>query len=334
MSRRPSPREAEDAERAVRSLMRREGNRYCADCGTVPNARLLPLCTFVCAMCSGIHRDAGRRVKHVDSRMLTMDDVDRVDARGGNSGARQKWMARWNAREFPEPPPGDVERAREFIWLKYEGSWAARPPTSSGGRGGGRGERDDFRRPPIVDDFGRRGPPPGREQELDRYPGGRDPRDRDPYGPPPPRRGDGYGDDPYSRERGGGYGEPERPRRHRKSSSTKDRKKGKKKGKSSKRADSDSSESSRSSSVSGSDSDASSSGSDSDEARRRRRRAKKAGADKSRSKSSKDKKKKKKASESSRNGGRRPRLREPPTTSWAGDCRVWGDGASAALAEA
>eukprot|EP00170_Pyropia_yezoensis_P005639 contig_22896_g5655 len=303
MSRRPSAREAEDAERHVRALMRREGNRYCADCGDrSPLHVCLPLGTFVCTMCSGIHRDAGRRVKHVESGLLTMDDVDRLEARGGNSAARQKWMARWNARDFPEPPPGDVERAREFIWLKYEGSWAARPP--SGSRGGLGGGRDEYRRGPIGDDYGRRGPPPGRERELDRYGGGRDPRDRDPYGPPA-RRGGGYGEDPYDRERGGGggFGDRERSRRSRKG--TKDRKKGKKKGKSSKRGDSDSSDSSDSSSVSGSDSDSSASDSDSDEARRRRRRAKKSGTDKGRSKSSKDKKKKKKK-ETSRNGSGAP----------------------------
>jgi len=54
---------------------------------------------------------------------------------GGNAIARQTWMARWSPSDFPEPDPGDPERLRQFIRLKYiDKKWVAggssgTPPT-------------------------------------------------------------------------------------------------------------------------------------------------------------------------------------------------------------
>eukprot|EP01118_Nematostelium_gracile_P006346 TRINITY_DN2041_c0_g1_i1.p1 TRINITY_DN2041_c0_g1~~TRINITY_DN2041_c0_g1_i1.p1 ORF type:complete len:455 (-),score=162.34 TRINITY_DN2041_c0_g1_i1:78-1442(-) len=51
---------------------------------------------------------------------------------GGNAVAREKWMARWSASDFPEPDPGDPERLRQFIRTKYiDKKWVGNGSSSS-----------------------------------------------------------------------------------------------------------------------------------------------------------------------------------------------------------
>lgn len=137
MTSRYAARDADDAERAVRQIQESsDGNRVCADC-SAPNPEYLNLTigTFVCEPCADVHRSSSnRRIKDMLGRDLTGDDVRRMrDV--GNETANRKFLARWSPREFPEPNPADKEMLREFIWLKYEGSWkriAAAPAAAPG----------------------------------------------------------------------------------------------------------------------------------------------------------------------------------------------------------
>lgn len=125
MSTRYPSRGGDDPTRAIRHVQDSdEGNRHCADCG-VPNPDFMNLTigTFVCATCADVHRSTtNRRIKDIFSRDITEEDVRRMrDV--GNEVANRKFLARWNPHEFPAPNPTDKEGLREFIWLKYEGSW-------------------------------------------------------------------------------------------------------------------------------------------------------------------------------------------------------------------
>lgn len=61
---------------------------------------------------------------------LTLDDARRMDA-VGNDMANRKFLATWNPREVPEPDRRDKEALREFLWLKYDGSFKRQKPATS-----------------------------------------------------------------------------------------------------------------------------------------------------------------------------------------------------------
>ena len=68
-----------------------------------------------------------------------MADVRRME-KVGNEIANRKFLATWDPREYPEPAVGDREALREFIWLKYEGSWTRKMERERlGGSAEGRG---------------------------------------------------------------------------------------------------------------------------------------------------------------------------------------------------
>jgi Putative GTPase activating protein for Arf len=139
MASRYASRDADEAEKSMRHVQgQSEGNAWCADCSTPrPEYLNLTIGTFICENCAAIHRtSSNRRVKDMYARDLTPDDVRRM-REVGNDVANRKWLGRWNPREFPEPAPGDKEHLREFIWLKYEGSWKrGNAPHPSRGPGG------------------------------------------------------------------------------------------------------------------------------------------------------------------------------------------------------
>lgn len=164
-------REAQDAEQTVRDVQSRlEGNNYCADCGHPrPEYINLTIGTFLCQLCSDIHRSmSNRRIKDMYAGDLTMDDARRMEA-VGNDVANRKFLATWNAREMPEPDRRDKESLREFLWLKYEGSFkkqpfSAPPPSREPARDYRPDDRyyDDR----VQDDRARDRAPYGRERDL------------------------------------------------------------------------------------------------------------------------------------------------------------------------
>jgi len=101
-------------------------NKRCADCTAKgPVYANTTFNTFVCTACSGIHREFNHRVKSISMASFKPDEVKGL-LEGGNAVARQHWMARWSASDFPEPDPGDPERLRQFIRLKYiDKKWIA-----------------------------------------------------------------------------------------------------------------------------------------------------------------------------------------------------------------
>eukprot|EP01119_Soliformovum_irregulare_P011819 TRINITY_DN299_c0_g1_i1.p1 TRINITY_DN299_c0_g1~~TRINITY_DN299_c0_g1_i1.p1 ORF type:complete len:468 (-),score=143.26 TRINITY_DN299_c0_g1_i1:106-1509(-) len=101
-------------------------NRRCADCTAKgPVYVNTTFNTFVCTTCSGLHREFNHRVKSISMAVFKPDEMAGLQ-NGGNEVARQIYLARWTPNEFPEPDPGDPERIRHFIRLKYiDKRWVA-----------------------------------------------------------------------------------------------------------------------------------------------------------------------------------------------------------------
>ncbi|KAL9127484.1 MAG: hypothetical protein Q9175_007724 [Cornicularia normoerica] len=123
MSRRAPPNAA--AERAaqnqqtIKTLLKLEGNKGCADCKRNKHPRWASwnLGVFVCIRCSGIHRGMGThisRVKSVDLDAWTDEQLQSV-LRWGNSRANKYWEAKLAAGHVPSD--GKIEN---FIRTKYE----------------------------------------------------------------------------------------------------------------------------------------------------------------------------------------------------------------------
>ncbi|CAK7267618.1 ARF GAP with effector function(s) [Sporothrix epigloea] len=123
MSRRPAPNPA--AERAaqnlqtIKSLLKLEPNKVCADCKRNKHPRWASwnLGVFVCIRCSGIHRGMGThisRVKSVDLDSWTDEQLQSILS-WGNGRANKYWEAKLAQGHVPSE-----SKIENFIRTKYE----------------------------------------------------------------------------------------------------------------------------------------------------------------------------------------------------------------------
>lgn len=110
---------------ALRDVQQRlDGNLHCADCSFPrPEYINLTIGTFICDKCAEVHRStSNRRIKDMYGDDITEQDVRRMET-VGNDVANRKFLAIWDPKEFPEPNRRDKEAMREFLWLKYDGTF-------------------------------------------------------------------------------------------------------------------------------------------------------------------------------------------------------------------
>jgi hypothetical protein len=79
-------------------------NKKCFDCAGRGRTQyvVMPLWTFVCTGCSGVHREFSHRVLSITLHSFTKEQIDQLDA-GGNKAAQARWLATWDPRDFPTP---------------------------------------------------------------------------------------------------------------------------------------------------------------------------------------------------------------------------------------
>ncbi|PRP87985.1 hypothetical protein PROFUN_02722 [Planoprotostelium fungivorum] len=115
----------------LKELRNQPENRRCMDClamGQYPQYVVLDYGTWVCAACSGIHREFNHKIKSPSMSTFKDDEVQKLTFQG-NGPARDVWRARWSAKEFAEPEAGATQRIREFIRLTYvDKKWYSAPP--------------------------------------------------------------------------------------------------------------------------------------------------------------------------------------------------------------
>ncbi|KAJ5387721.1 Arf GTPase activating protein [Penicillium cosmopolitanum] len=119
MSRRATPGQAAQNQQTIKSLLKLEPNKVCADCKRNKHPRWASwnLGIFVCIRCSGIHRGMGThisRVKSVDLDAWTDEQVQSV-LKWGNGRANKYW----EAKLAPGHVPSDA-KIENFIRTKYE----------------------------------------------------------------------------------------------------------------------------------------------------------------------------------------------------------------------
>ncbi|CAK8534189.1 unnamed protein product [Lathyrus sativus] len=106
-------------ELAIRALLRLEPNRRCINCNSLgPQYVCTNFWTFVCANCSGIHREFTHRVKSVSMAKFTSQEVTALQE-GGNQRARKVYFKEWDAQHHSFPDSDNVNRLRDFIKHVY-----------------------------------------------------------------------------------------------------------------------------------------------------------------------------------------------------------------------
>ncbi|CAJ1448628.1 unnamed protein product [Effrenium voratum] len=82
--------------------------------------------TFVCTTCGGLHREFSHKVKGISVSKWTLEEVEDIE-RGGNAKAAEKFLARWDHRDFPEPDSADQQKAGGNQ-MRLPDSWGVHPP--------------------------------------------------------------------------------------------------------------------------------------------------------------------------------------------------------------
>ncbi|KAJ5125881.1 hypothetical protein N7526_008058 [Penicillium atrosanguineum] len=119
MSRRATPGQAAQNQQTIKSLLKLETNKICADCKRNKHPRWASwnLGIFICIRCSGIHRGMGThisRVKSVDLDAWTDEQLQSV-VKWGNARANRYW----EAKLAPGHVPSEA-KIENFIRTKYD----------------------------------------------------------------------------------------------------------------------------------------------------------------------------------------------------------------------
>ncbi|KAJ5081667.1 Arf GTPase activating protein [Penicillium alfredii] len=119
MSRRATPGQAAQNQQTIKSLLKLEPNKICADCKRNKHPRWASwnLGIFICIRCSGIHRGMGThisRVKSVDLDAWTDEQLQSV-LKWGNARANKYWEAKLAAGHIPSEA-----KIENFIRTKYD----------------------------------------------------------------------------------------------------------------------------------------------------------------------------------------------------------------------
>ncbi|KAK9715866.1 hypothetical protein RND81_06G195100 [Saponaria officinalis] len=132
-----SKREEERNEKIIRGLMKLPPNRRCINCNSLgPQYVCSNFWTFVCMICSGIHREFTHRVKSVSMSKFTSQEVEALQ-NGGNQRARETYLKDWDLQRQRLPNISDVDKVREFIKAVYVdrkyagGAKSEKPPKDS-----------------------------------------------------------------------------------------------------------------------------------------------------------------------------------------------------------
>ncbi|XVE88950.1 hypothetical protein DITRI_Ditri19aG0110700 [Diplodiscus trichospermus] len=93
--------EEEKNEKIIRDLLKLPANRRCINCNSLgPQYVCTSFWTFVCATCSGIHREFTHRVKSVSMARFTSEEVIGLRG-GGNELAKEVYFEQWDSqRQF------------------------------------------------------------------------------------------------------------------------------------------------------------------------------------------------------------------------------------------
>lgn len=111
--------EDERNQKVVRNLLKHRDNGHCINCdNSGPRFVCMDFATFVCIICSGIHRELMHRVKSISISKFTPEEVMLLQD-GGNKRAREIYFKEWDSRRHSVPNSRDIDKLREFIKIVY-----------------------------------------------------------------------------------------------------------------------------------------------------------------------------------------------------------------------
>ncbi|KAI4377865.1 hypothetical protein MLD38_015430 [Melastoma candidum] len=118
----------ERLERTIRGLSKRPENRRCINCnGLGPQYVCTSFNTFICQICSGIHREFTHRVKSISMAKFSQDEVNALQA-GGNEKARMIFFKEYDPQRQPQPDSSNMYKLRDFIKHVYvDGKYTGEP---------------------------------------------------------------------------------------------------------------------------------------------------------------------------------------------------------------
>ena len=83
--------------------------------------------------CSGVHREFQHKCKGISMSKWSPEEVKAIE-NGGNEKDQAIWLGAWDPAKFPKPAPGDLEKIRKFMQMKYvERRWYVNPEKASSG---------------------------------------------------------------------------------------------------------------------------------------------------------------------------------------------------------
>ncbi|KAL3650855.1 hypothetical protein CASFOL_007258 [Castilleja foliolosa] len=116
------PRRVKDEERIetiIRDLLKQPENRRCVNCNSLgPQYVCTTFWTFVCTICSGVHREFTHRVKSVSMAKFNDEEISALQA-GGNERAKEIYFKAWDPQRNSYPDGGNLHSLREFVRHVY-----------------------------------------------------------------------------------------------------------------------------------------------------------------------------------------------------------------------
>eukprot|EP01117_Protostelium_nocturnum_P002751 TRINITY_DN1365_c0_g2_i3.p1 TRINITY_DN1365_c0_g2~~TRINITY_DN1365_c0_g2_i3.p1 ORF type:complete len:520 (+),score=209.27 TRINITY_DN1365_c0_g2_i3:135-1694(+) len=118
----------------LKELRNQPENKRCMDClAQYPQYVVLDFGTWVCASCSGLHREFNHKIKSPSMSTFKEEEIQKLQCQG-NGVAKDTWRAKWSVRDFPEPEAGNTSKTREFIRATYvEKRWFVPLPQFASG---------------------------------------------------------------------------------------------------------------------------------------------------------------------------------------------------------
>eukprot|EP01068_Selenidium_serpulae_P011149 Selendium_serpulae@DN5607_c0_g2_i2.p1 len=110
-------------------------NKRCADCTEIgPTYVCMDYGTFICTMCSGLHRELCHKVKGVSVSKWSPAEVEFIE-KHGNEVSRAIYMSSFNSKDAQEPDASDPNVVRKFLRTKYvDKLWCQPDPSKGWGR--------------------------------------------------------------------------------------------------------------------------------------------------------------------------------------------------------